>query len=84
MKKILFMHGGSKNHGCEAIIRTTAAMLGGPDNVELWSFNKHEDVQYGVDALVDRIYVSEEIKVGSLSHFDSLFRRKVLKQSDAN
>lgn len=84
MKKVLFMHSGSANHGCEAIIRTTTRLLGGPKNVELWSFNKHEDVHYGVSELVDRIYVSEEIKVGSLAHIEALFRRKVLRQTDAN
>lgn len=84
MKKVLFMHSGSANHGCEAIIRTTTKLLGGPKNVELWSFNKHEDVKYGLDQLVERIYVSEEIKVGSLAHIEALFRRKVLKQTDAN
>lgn len=84
MKKVLFMHGGSKNHGCEAIIRTTTKLLGGPKDIELWSFNKHEDVKYGLDQLVERIYVSEEIKVGSPAHMEALFRRKVLKQSDAN
>lgn len=84
MKKVLFMHGGSKNHGCEAIIRTTTKLLGGPKDIELWSFNKHEDVKYGLDQLVERIYVSEEIKAGSMAHMEALFRRKVLKQSDAN
>lgn len=84
MKKVLFMHGGSKNHGCEAIIRTTTKLLGGPEDIELWSFNKHEDEKYGVDQLVERIYVSEEIKVGSMAHLEALFRRKVLKQPDAN
>ena len=45
MKKILYMHGGSGNHGCEAIVRTTAELLGGPRGVVLWSQNKAEDVR---------------------------------------
>ena len=84
MKKVLFMHSGSANHGCEAIIRTTAALLGGPEDVQLWSFNKHEDIQYGISDLVERIYVSEELKSGSLGHIEALIRRKVFKQSSAN
>ena len=47
MKKILYMHGGSGNHGCEATVRTTAELLGGPRGVVLWSQNKAEDVRYG-------------------------------------
>lgn len=27
MKLVMYAHGGSKNHGCEAIVRTTAKLL---------------------------------------------------------
>lgn len=84
MKKVLFMHGGSANHGCEAIIRTTAKLLGGPQEVELWSSGKQEDIQYGVSELVERIYVAEELKRGSLAHIEALIRRKIFKQPSAN
>lgn len=84
MKKVLFMHSGSGNHGCEAIIRTTAKLLGGPEDVVLWSSNKHEDIQYGAAELVERIYVSEELERGSLAHIEALIRRKVFKQPSAN
>lgn len=46
MKNILFMHGGSANHGCEALVRTTAQILSGPKNVILWSLAKAEDERY--------------------------------------
>jgi polysaccharide pyruvyl transferase WcaK-like protein len=59
-------------------------MLGGPEDVQLWSFNKQEDVQYGVSELVERIYVSEELKSGSLAHIEALIRRKLFKQPSAN
>ena len=78
------MHSGSGNHGCEAIVRTTAKLLGGPEDVLLWSYNKQEDVDYGAAELVERIYVSEEIKKGSWAHFEAVLRRKLLKQADAN
>lgn len=84
MKKVLFMHGGSGNHGCEAIIRTTAKLLGGPEDVILWSSNKHEDIRYGAAEQVERIYVSEELERGSLAHIEALIRRKVFKQPSAN
>lgn len=84
MKKVLYMHGGSANHGCEAIIRTTAKLLGGPEDVQLWSFNKQEDIRYGASEQVERIYISEELERGSLAHLEALIRRKVLKQPTAN
>ena len=27
MKVVMYVHGGSKNHGCEAIVRSTAQLL---------------------------------------------------------
>ena len=84
MKKVLFMHGGSANHGCEAIIRTTAKLLGGPENVQLWSFSKQEDLQYGAADQFECVYASEELKRGSPAHMEALIRRKIWKQRDAN
>ena len=83
-KKVLFLHGGSGNHGCEAIIRTTSQILGGPEDVVLWSFNKDEDEKYGAAESVERIYRSEEIKKGSPAYFEALFRRKLLRRPRAN
>ena len=39
MKTVLYMHGGSGNHGCEALVRTTAQIIKNAVNsdVVLWS-----------------------------------------------
>lgn len=84
MKNILFMHTGSANHGCEALVRTTSKVLGGPDNVLLWSLSKIEDEQYGSAKTVDRIVESEQLKRFSLPYFEALIRRRLLGQADAN
>lgn len=84
MEKVLFMHSGSGNHGCEAIIRTTAKLLGGPENVVLWSLAKQEDEKYGAAELLERIVVSEELQRFSFGYFEALLRRKLLRQPDAN
>lgn len=84
MRKILYMHTGSGNHGCEAIIRSTASLLGGPKDIVLWSLTKTEDYKYGVNKLVEEIVESEQLRKYSLSHLEALFRRKVLGQSEAN
>lgn len=84
MKKILYMHGGSSNHGCEALVRTSARLLDGPEDVMLWSFAKREDEYYGSAKEVEKIVESEEIRRGSIPYFEALFRRKVMHQADAN
>ena len=84
MKKVLFMHTGSGNHGCEALVRTTAKLLGGPEDVVLWSLAKSEDEQYGAAKTVENIVVSEQLERFSLPYFEALFRRRVLRQPDAN
>lgn len=72
MKKIvLYFHGGSKNHGCEAIIRSTAKILG--DNLTVYSTHPEEDYQYLLDKVVsiksdsaNRLSLLEKIKVAVL------------------
>ena len=52
MKKISFYyHGGSANHGCEAIVRASTKLL----NVSamLWSAMPDSDFTYGLNNLVD-------------------------------
>lgn len=46
---VLTPHGGSGNHGCEAIVRSTKKILG---DSELWLFSAavDEDLRYGLDA----------------------------------
>lgn len=56
MKKyLIYNHGGSKNHGCEALIRTIVNNL--PENsfVSLISEAPEEDYYYGIDQLVNQI-----------------------------
>ena len=84
MDKVLYMHSGSGNHGCEAIIRTTAALLGGPDGVGLWSLVPEEDNLYGASQAFSRVVGSEELRRFSPGYFEALIRRRLLKQADAN
>lgn len=56
-KTINFMlnqHSGSSNHGCEAILRSTAAMFSYP--LYLRTGNKEEDIRYEVDKLFYKTY----------------------------
>ena len=53
MKKyILYGHGGSGNHGCEALVRTTSQLIGVEKNkIVLMSDRPEEDHQYGINDL---------------------------------
>ncbi len=47
----LYSHGGSGNHGCEAIVRGTQKIIG-KENMMVYSLNKEEDKLYGLDKVV--------------------------------
>jgi colanic acid/amylovoran biosynthesis protein len=52
MKIMLYPHGGSGNHGCEAIVRTTSNIIRSQfkdDKIYLASFNPNQDLDYGID-----------------------------------
>lgn len=51
-KIILYSHGGSGNHGCEAIVRGTYKILNGEID-ELYSYRKEEDIKYGLGDILD-------------------------------
>lgn len=46
----MFGHGGSRNHGCEAIVRSTISLFRDLP-VQLCSFRPDEDRHYGIDTL---------------------------------
>lgn len=49
----MYAHGGSGNHGCEAIVRSTCGILeeAAKDGLTLISSNPQEDIKYGIDRL---------------------------------
>ena len=90
----LYYHGGSENHGCEAIIRSTNKILNMPLN--LYSTSPKEDIFYGVDKIMnvkeDRIielckpslkyYVSAlNIKLFNSTVKNTLYRRPMLLEN---
>ena len=77
------MHGGSGNHGCEAIVRTSAELLGGPKDLVLWTGSKAEDCKYGVEKLFESMVVSEELRRFSLAYFESQIKKKLLGRKNA-
>lgn len=47
----LYMHAGSGNHGCEAIVNSTCRLLE-QHNITLVSYRKHEDIKYTLKDIV--------------------------------
>ncbi len=75
-KVFLYAHGGSGNHGCEAIVRSTIQILE-RDDVILISSSPEEDVRYGTDKIC-RILKDTSAKLNKKS-FDFLKAYAALK-----
>ncbi|MDO4453075.1 MAG: polysaccharide pyruvyl transferase family protein [Eubacteriales bacterium] len=54
----LYYHGGSANHGCEAIVRSTAKILNAP--MRLFTTSPEEDIRYGVDQVAEVVEDKEQ------------------------
>lgn len=67
MKIVLWPHGGSGNHGCEAIVRATGDVLGDVDP-ELFSSAPEQDVRYGLDR-----YCTVRRDVAPINRFSSKY-----------
>lgn len=52
---LLYEHTGSRNHGCEAILRATAAVLP-EEKIRLYSADPDADRNYGIQNVVEKIY----------------------------
>jgi len=63
----LYSHNGSKNHGCEAIIRSTSKILKILGSVCLYSYNKDEDVQFNLDSCLPIVQTRIKRSNGSVS-----------------
>lgn len=58
----LYYHCGSANHGCEAIVRSTAKMLN--TYLTLWSTAPDADIAYGVDGIVNVVEDTKQPPTG--------------------
>lgn len=72
-KIYLYAHGGSGNHGCEAIVRSTVKLLEDED-ITLISSAPEEDISYGVDKICNIV----KDKTDKINYFDLDFIKAYL------
>ena len=77
----LYIHGGSENHGCEALVRTTAKILGQP--VRLFSGHPEQDAKYGIEQVCEILPDPDAaVKRGSAEWFISAVQTKLTGKID--
>lgn len=77
---VMYMHGGSGNHGCEAIINSTCNMLS--YSVTLVSANAEEDRRYSLDKLC-RIHQERSVTSRKLTHVFYYGLKKIFRDKEA-
>ncbi len=82
MKPILYSHGGSKNHGCEAIVRTFAIELAnvGPFVPTLVSMRASDDRLYQLDAISNIIDHASTIKKWSIDFIKAYLMNRIFQK----
>lgn len=75
-KFVLYGNGGSGNHGCEAIYRGTAELLG--EKYLIQSEKIAEDQKYGIDRIA-HLHKAIEGKPGSFDKFSAYMKLKIRK-----
>lgn len=81
MKYVMYPHGGSGNHGCEAIVRSTVKLIGGQSI--LFTNKIVEDQEVGLQDLCKLDVAEKPISSGSVPHLLAIFRNRVLRHADA-
>lgn len=89
MRYALYAHGGSQNHGCEAIVKTLSAMIKKKDPsayVKLYTFNKAEDEKADlpdVDEIEEFLYNKPVGNIGLAQKLRlALYSRSSQKKAD--
>ncbi len=72
---VMYPHGGSGNHGCEAIVRTTVQLLRGND-LTLFSENPEEDRKYLKDVACKIMKPGKQINRFSFNYVKAVFENR--------
>lgn len=81
---VLFGHGGSYNHGCEAIVRSTIGILEDKNlSIDLYTNSVSSDEEFGLDKLVKLHPQRVVFNKFSPVHVSAMVMRKFLKSDSA-
>ena len=75
MKYVMYPHGGSGNHGCEAIVRSSVKLIG--KGITLFSNNVNEDDKAGLCNVCAIDVAEKPITQRNYSYFKALFKSRV-------
>lgn len=81
MKRILlYPHGGSGNHGCEAIVRSTVSIL--QQEVALFSSDVQQDIKYGLSDICEIRPINSAIR-RDINYLCASIRYRLFSDSEA-
>lgn len=78
-KIVLYSHGGSMNHGCEAIVRSSLKIMSYYKVEKVISKKIEEDIFYGLDELISIDEVDDNIFNSKLRSFFYKLKMKLIK-----
>ncbi len=81
MRVVLYPHGGSGNHGCEALVRSTAKIT--EADVSLFSTSVAEDKKYGLSNVVSVKPQYNRINPMSIGYLVEWVKHRLFKESQA-
>ena len=81
-KIVLYPHGGSRNHGCEALVRSTCRIIK-RNNVFLATRNKSEDAKYALDRICTLINEQNHISKRSFAYIKAAVKYHIFNDKDA-
>lgn len=73
----IYNHGGSGNHGCEALVRTVSKLFGG--NIPIYSESPQQDIRYGVNKIGALVSAMGPVSRTSLSFWQAYLKLKLHK-----
>lgn len=75
----IYNHGGSGNHGCEALVRTVLKLFQGKDKLTVLSESPQQDLRYGIDDLAVLEPATRAFSKAGLSFWDAYLMLKIKK-----
>lgn len=75
----VYNHGGSANHGCEALVRTALNLFQSRGNMKVMSESPQQDYRYGINDLAVLEPATTAYSKASLSFWDAFFSLKAKK-----